>query len=58
MPLGAQPGLGSQPRYETPRDLWVEYVKCSDYRRVSEAASSIMAQSWQWGSQIAVKKIA
>ena len=27
-----------------------------DYHWVSEATFSIMAQSWPWGSQIAVKK--
>ena len=26
-PLGAWPGLGTQPRYEAPGDLWVEIVK-------------------------------
>ena len=25
-PLGAQLGLGTQPRYEAPGDVWVEYV--------------------------------
>ena len=33
--------------------LWVKYA-----RRMSEAAPLIMVQSWPWGSQIAVKKIA
>ena len=26
-PLGARPGLGTQPRYEAPGDLWVEIVE-------------------------------
>ena len=26
-PLGARPGLGTQPRYEAPGDLQVEYVQ-------------------------------
>ena len=30
--------------------------KCSDQYLVNEAASSIMAQSWPWGNQVAVKK--
>ena len=55
-PLGARPGLGTQPHYEAPGDLPVEYVKRSDQHRVSEAVPSIMARSWPWGSQIAVKK--
>ena len=25
-PLGTWPGLATQPRYEAPGDLWVEYV--------------------------------
>ena len=29
-PLGARPGLGTQPHYEAPGDLPVEYVKRSD----------------------------
>ena len=53
----AKLGLGTQPLYEAPGDLQVEYVKRSDKHRVSEAASSIMTQSWPWGSHIAVKKI-
>ena len=39
----AKHGLGTQPLYEAPGDLRVEYVKRSDKHRVSEAASSIMA---------------
>ena len=26
-PPGARPGLGNQPRYEAPSDLWLEIVK-------------------------------
>ena len=26
-PLGAQQGLGTQPQFETPCDLWVENLK-------------------------------
>ena len=26
-PLGSRSGLGTQPSYEAPDDLWVEYVK-------------------------------
>ena len=55
-PLGARPDLGTQPRYEAPGNLRVENVKRSDKHQVSEAASTIMAESWLWGSQIAVKK--
>ena len=29
-PLGARPGIGTQPRYEAPGDLRVENVKRSD----------------------------
>ena len=29
-PLGARPGIGTQPRYEAPGDLQVENVKRSD----------------------------
>ena len=29
-PLGARPGLGTQPHHETPGDLRVEFVKRSD----------------------------
>ena len=49
-------GLGTQPHYQAPGDLWVKNVKCRDWFQLSEAAPSIMAQSWPWGSQIAVKK--
>ena len=38
---------------------WPSGRKCkkrSDWHRVSEAVPSIMAQSWPWGGQIAVKK--
>ena len=48
--------LGNQPRYEAPGDLRAEYVRRNDRHRVSEAVPSIMAQSWPWGSQTAVKK--
>ena len=27
-PLGTRPGLGTQPCYEVPGDLWAEYIKC------------------------------
>ena len=47
-------GLRDQLRYEAPSDLRVENVKCSDKNRVSEGVPLIMAQSWWWGSQIAV----
>ena len=43
--------------YEAPDDLWVENKNAViNIIQVSEAASSIMAKSWQWGSQIALKK--
>ena len=55
-PVDARPGLGTQPRYEPPGDLSVEYLQGSDYHRVSDASPLIMAQSWPRGSQIAVKQ--
>lgn len=49
--------LGSQPRYEAPGDLRAEStIKCSDHDRVSEVASSAVAQNWHWGNQVVVKK--
>ena len=42
--------------YKASHNLQVENVKHSDQHLVSEAVPSIMAQSWLWGSQIAVKK--
>ena len=55
-PLGARPALGTQPRYEAPGDLRVEIVKTQRLTSVSDAVTLRMAQSWPWGSQIAVKK--
>ena len=55
--LGAQPGFGTQPHYEA---LSYLRVKVSQNAVINiglvKAASSTMAQSWLWGSQIAVKK--
>ena len=45
-PLGARPGLGTQPRFEAPSNLKVENAKRRDQHWVSEAVPSIMAQSW------------
>ena len=45
-PLGAWPGVGTQPRYEAPGDLRVESEKRSDWHRLSKAAPSIMVQRW------------
>ena len=56
-PLGAQPGLGTQPRCKAPSDPWVKNVNALIKHRVSEAVPSIMTPSWPCGSQIAVKKI-
>ena len=47
---------GAQPHYKAPSDLRVEYEKCSDLHQVSETTPSIMAQSWSWDIQIAIKK--
>ena len=46
----------TQPRYETPVDFRVEISKRSDLRRIKETAPLTVAESWPWGSQIAVKK--
>ena len=50
----ARPGFGINPRYEATGDFWVVSVVVN---RVGEAASSWVAQSWCWGSQITVKKV-
>ena len=55
-PLGAWPGLETQPRYEARGDLQLKILKRSDQHWVSEAVSLRMAQSWLWDSQV-VKKI-
>ena len=45
-PLGTRPGFGTQPRYE------VTFGSNQESKR-----HSTVAQSWPWGSQVAVKKI-
>ena len=55
--LGTRPGLRTQPCYEVLLTFRSKQLKCSDYDQVSEAVALRMIQSWQWGSQIAVKKI-
>ena len=37
-------------------DLVESRIKHNDKHQVSEAASSTLAQSWLWGSQVALKK--
>ena len=55
--LGAQLGFGTQPHYEAPSDLRVEVNQNAVINiRLVKAASATVAQSWLWGSQIAVKK--
>ena len=44
------------PLREAPGDPLTGYVKRSDQHRRGEAVPSIIAQTWPWGSQIAVKK--
>ena len=44
-PLGTRPGFGTQPRYE------VTFGSNQESKR-----HSTVAQSWPWGSQVAVKK--
>ena len=53
--LGAWRGLGTQPRYEASGDLWVKNVKTQSLTSSEWGAPLTMAQSWPWGSQIAVK---
>ena len=37
-------------------DLVESRIRHNDKHQVSEAASSTLAQSWLWGSQVALKK--
>ena len=47
----------TQPCYEVLVDIRSKLFQCRYEYRVSEPDPSIMAKSWSWGSQIAVKKI-
>ena len=56
-PLGARPGLGTQPFYEAPCDLQIKHRQNIVINIKSVAGSSVMAQNWQWGSQTVVKQV-
>ena len=51
-PLGTWSGLGTQLRYEALGDLQIEIVKIAVIN-----IGLVMAQSWPWHSQIAVKQM-
>ena len=55
--LGTQPGLGIQPHYEAPGDLWVDIDKTQSNHRVGEAVPFRVVETWLRCSQIVVKKI-
>ena len=54
----SRPGLGIQPCYEAPSDLWVEIVENAviNIGLVRLFPREILGESWQWDSQIAVQK--
>ena len=54
-PLDTRLGLRTQPRYEIAGDILIEYVRTQWLTSGEWDCPSIMAQSWPWGSQIALK---
>ena len=50
-------GLGTELYCKTPNDFQVKIVKTQWQHRLSETVPLIMAESFSWSSQIAVKNI-